>query len=170
MSTVSNAQAGSARMTPTWPGSPDEEAAPASRATVPAAIAGGTSGTATRFTRGARSASRPKATSTTGNVAASAAKETPRLSQSQPGSAPPRHCRSRSVAGVPQAIRPAVASDESWKPASPTSEGSTNSITTAAHPSAAAALPARPDSRARVTDAVISAARMTDADAPVRTV
>ena len=64
------------------------------------------------------------------------------------------------------AMRPAVARLESWKPASPISRGSATSRTAAAHPSAAAARPARPDSRAISTTPAIAPARSTDGDAP----
>ena len=74
-----------------------------------------------------------------------------------------------SVVGVAQAISPAVASAESWKPASPTRPGSATRRSITAQPSAAAARPARPDSRARSTTAAIAPARTTDADAPANT-
>ena len=94
------------------------------------------------------SASRPNEASTTGSVAACAARETPRLSLSQRGSRPRARRSSRSVSGVAQAMSPAVASVESWNPASPTSAGSARSSRKAAQPSAAAARP-RPTGLAR---------------------
>ena len=71
-------------------GTPIPASQPPTRASVPAAMAGGTSGTTTRLTSGARIARRPNPARTTGSVAASAANEMPRLSASQPGSRPPR--------------------------------------------------------------------------------
>ena len=101
-----------------------------------------------------------------GSVAAWAASETPRLSASQRGMRPRPLPSSQSVSGVAQAISPAVASDDSWNPASPMSAGSETRRSVAAQPSAAAARPARPVSRARSTTPAINAARTTDADAP----
>ena len=51
-----------------------------------------------------------------GSVAACAASDTPRLSASQRGSRPRPIDSIHAVSGVAQAISPAVASDESWKP------------------------------------------------------
>ena len=81
-------------------------------------MAGATSGTTSRFTAGEISASRPNEARTTGSVAACAASDTPRLSASQRGSRPRASRSSRSVSGVAQAMSPAVASVDSWKPAS----------------------------------------------------
>ena len=139
---------------------------PPAIATSPTAIAGATSGTTARLTAGARIASRPNETRTTGSVAAWAASDTPRLSASQRGTRPWPIDSIQSVNGVAQAIRPAVASDESWNPASAMSLGSARRRSTAAQPSAAAARPARPVSRASRTTPAIRAARTTDADAP----
>ena len=58
--------------------------------------------------------------------------------------------------GVAQATSPAVASVESWNPASLTSAGSARSNRKAAQPSAAAARPLRPDSRASSTTPAIA--------------
>jgi hypothetical protein len=127
-------------------------------------MATGTTGTIARFAAGETSASRPNVARTTGNVAACAASETPRLSASHAGTPPIRPIRA--LSGVAQAIRPAVASDDSWKPASEMSDGSTRSNRVTAQPSAAAARPARPDSRASRTTPAIAAARTTDGDAP----
>ncbi len=139
-----------------------------SRATAPAAIAGATSGTTMRLTTGARRASRPNDARTIGSVAAWAASDTPRFSDIQPGSRP-RVARSiAAVSGEAHARRPAVAAVDSWKPASPTRAGSASSSTTAAQPSAAAALPARPVSRAKSTTPAIAAARRTDGEAPAK--
>ena len=101
-------------------------------------MAGVTSGTTTRFTAGEMSASRPNEASTTGSVAACAARETPRLSLNQRGSRPRVRRSSRSVSGVAHATSPAVASVDSWNPASLTSAGSASSSRNAARPSAAA--------------------------------
>ncbi len=101
-----------------------------------------------------------------GRVAAWAARDTPRLSASQRGIRPRPCCSNQSVSGVAQAINPAVASDDSWNPASPMSAGSETSRIVAAQPSAAAARPARPLSRARSTTPAIRAARTTEAEAP----
>ena len=164
----SETQPGAARTLPTSGGAPASTRKPPSIATSPAAIAGATSGTTARLTSGDRMASRPNEASTIGSVAACAASDTPRLSASQPGTWP-RPTRSiQPVSGVAHAIRPAVASAESWKPASRMSAGSATSRITAAHASAAAARPARPDSRARRTTPAIAPARTTDADAPAK--
>ena len=132
-------------------------------------MAGVTSGTTSRFTAGEMSASRPNEASTTGSVAACAARETPRLSLNQRGSRPRVRRSRRSVSGVAQATRPAVASVDSWNPASLTSAGSARSSRNAARPSAAAARPLRPDSRARRTTPAIAPARSTDGEAPANT-
>ena len=101
-----------------------------------------------------------------GSVAACAASETPRLSASQRGTRP-RPARSiHPVSGVAQAMRPAVASDDSWKPASPMRLGSLTSSSVAAQPRAALARPARPVSRASRTTPAMSAARTTDGEPP----
>src|SRR5436190_2194228 len=99
--TVRTAQPGRPSSAASAGGAPSDDTAPATSARVPAAMAGGTSGTTKRLTAGASNASRPKASRTTGRVAASAANDTPRLSASQPGSTPPRHRCNRSVSGVP---------------------------------------------------------------------
>src|SRR5512143_1229909 len=162
----STTQPGAARTAPTATGAPDCTRAPPAIATRPTAIAGATSGTTARLTRGARIASRPNDTRITGSVAAWAASETPRLSASQRGSRPRPAASIQSVSGVAHAMRPAVANDESWNPASRMSPGSVRSSSTAAQPSAAAARPARPVSRASRTTPAIRAARTTEADAP----
>ena len=163
---VSDSQPGNARTAVRTSGAPTSASSPAPQATAPAAIAMGTTGTIARFAAGEISASRPNVARTTGNVAACAASETPRLSASHPGRRPPPILPIRSPSGVAQAIRPAVASDDSWNPASEMSDGSTRSRSVTAHPSAAAARPARPDSRASRTTPAIAAARTTDGDAP----
>ena len=124
---------------------------------MPAAIAGATSGTTTRFTTGERTARRPNETRMIGSVAACAASETPRLSASQWGRRPRPTDSIHAVSGVAQAISPAVANDDSWKPASPMRLGSVTRRSVAAQPSAAAARPARPVSRASKTTPAISA-------------
>ncbi len=135
----SETQPGAARTLPTSDGAPARTRKPPSIATSPAAIAGATSGTTARFTTGDRIASRPNEASTIGRVAACAASDTPRLSASQPGTWP-RPTRSiQPVNGVAQAIRPAVANADSWKPASRMSPGSATSRITAAQANAAAA-------------------------------
>ena len=101
---------------------------------MPAAMTGATSGTMSRLTAGAMTASRPNEATTTGSVASCAARDTPRLSASQRGARPPDRRSIHSVAAAPQAISPAVARVESWKPASPISAGSTTSRPTAAQP------------------------------------
>ena len=168
--TARTSQPGRPMTVATIGGAPASVSQPPIRARVPAAIAGGTSGTTTRFTAGARRAKRPKPASTTGSVAASAANDTPRLSASQPGRRPACHARSRSVIDVAQAMRPAVARTDSWKPASPTVAGSASRRRVTAQPSAVVAAPARPDSRAASTTAAMTAARTTDGDAPAATV
>ena len=103
-----------------------------------------------------------------GSVAAWAARETPRFSVSHAGDRP-RVRRSRPAPiGVAQAMRPAVASADNWSPASRTRPGSMNSRTATVQPSAVAACPARPLSRASSTTPAISPARTTDADAPAK--
>ncbi len=62
-----------------------------------------------------------------------------------------------------------MAATERRNPASPIIAGSASSIRNAAIPSAAAARPARPDSRAVRTTPAITAARTTDGDAPAAT-
>ena len=79
-----------------------------------------------------------------------------------------RLARSTPVSGVAHAISPAVASDDSWNPASPIRAGSETSRSVAAQPRAAVARPARPLSRASSTTPAISAARTTDGDAPAK--
>ena len=162
-------QPGAATIAPRIDGAPATSATPPASARMPAAIAGATSGTTNRLTMGERIARRPKDTRMIGSVAACAASETPRLSASQWGTRPRPIDSIHAVRGVPQAINPAVASDESWKPASPIRFGSVMSRRVAAHPSAAAARPARPLSRASSTTPAISAARTTDGDAPANT-
>ena len=68
--------------------------------------------------------------------------------------------------GVAHAMSPAVATVDSWKPASETSAGSASRSATTAQPRAAAAKPARPVSRASSTTPAIAPARRTDGDAP----
>jgi hypothetical protein len=103
-----------------------------------------------------------------GVVAACAASETPRMSASQrrarPGSGP----ASRAVRPVPQARMPAVARTDSRNPASPMYDGSTTSSAVHAQPSAAAAPPGRPSSRASSATPAMTAARTTDADGPTK--
>ena len=71
------------------------------------------------------------------------------------------------MSGVAQAISPAVASDDSWNPASPIRAGSLSSRSVAAQPSAAVARPGTARSRARAgRPPAMSAARTTEADAP----
>ena len=81
-------QPGAATTAPRTDGAPAASAAPPARATMPAAIAGATSGTTRRFTTGERTARRPNETRMIGRVAACAANETPRLSASQWGRRP----------------------------------------------------------------------------------
>ena len=162
-------QPGAASTEPTTDGAPKLTSAPPTRATSPAAMAGVTNGTTSRFTAGEINASRPNDARTTGSVAACAASDTPRLSASQRGSRPRDSRSSRAVKGVAQATSPAVASVDSWKPASITSAGSASSSRNAASPSAAAARPLRPDSRASRTTPAIAPARRTDGEAPAKT-
>jgi hypothetical protein len=163
-------QAGTAAIEPRASGSPAPTRSPPSIATSPAAMTGATSGTMSRLTSGAISATRPNEATTIGSVASWAAIETPRLSASQRGARPPVHRSIRSVAALPHAMRPAVASDDSWNPASATRPGSTTSSATAAQPSAAAARLARPVSRATSTTPAMSPARSTDGDAPANAI
>ena len=164
--TWSTSQAGSPAIVPMTPGAPSDAATPPARASTPPAIATGTSGTTARLTTGAISERRPKVASTSGSVAACAASEMPRLSASHRGIRPPPSRPSHSASGFAQARSPAVARTESRNPASPIRAGSTSSRMAAAAPSAAAARPARPDSRASSTTPAMTAARTTDGEAP----
>lgn len=163
------AQAGSPASVARIPGSPAPTAIPTMSASAPAAIAAGTNGTTTRFTAGATSDSRPKSSRTIGVVAACAANETPRTSATnrrmRPGDGPAR----RFVSPVPQARMPAVASAERRKPASSIHAGSSRSRVEHAQPSAAAALPGRPSSRASRATPAMAPARTTDGDGPTNT-
>ncbi len=150
-------------------GAPSATSAPPARAAVPVAIARGTRGTTARFEIGERGATRPKARRIRGRVAAWAASETPRPSRIQRGSHPARRSRT-AVTGTDQAMRPAVAAAESCSPTSIAFAGLATTRPATAQPSAAAADPGRPVSRARSATPVIAAARTTDADAPARTV
>ena len=161
-------QPGAATTVPMTGGAPATTATPPASARTPTAIAGATSGTTSRLTSGDSTARRPNDTRMIGRVAACAASETPRLSASQPGIRPAPRRPIHSVSGVAQAISPAVASDDSWNPASPISSGSETSRIVAAQASAAVARPARPVSRASSTTPAISAARTTEADAPAK--
>ena len=163
---VNATQPGNARIAASASGAPSSARTPAPRATPPAAMATGTTGTIARLAAGEIRASRPNVARTTGSVAACAARDTPRLSASQLGTRPPPNRPIRSPTGVAQAMRPAVARDDSWNPASAISDGSASSSSTTAQPSAAAARPARPDSRASRTTPAMAAARTTDGDAP----
>ncbi len=130
------------------PGAPSVASAPPARARAPVAMASGTSGTTARFVIGESGATRPKASRTRGSVAACAASETPRPSRTQRGSQPARRSRA-AVIGADQAMRPAVAAAESWSPTSTALAGLATTSRATAQPSAAAAVPGRPDSRAR---------------------
>ena len=73
--------------------------------------------------------------------------------------------------GVAQAMRPAVASDRQLEAGIADRRGiGSRSRSVTAQPSAVAAAPARPDSRASRTTAAMTAARTTDGDAPAATV
>ena len=161
-------QPGAASTAPSTGRPPATTMHPATSARTPTAIAGATSGTTSRLTSGDHSATRPNETRMIGSVAAWAANETPRFSASQPGSRPRPAVSIQPVSGVAHAISPAVASEESWNPASPTSFGSATSRSVTAQPSAAVARPARPLSRASNTTPAMRAARTTDADAPAK--
>jgi hypothetical protein len=169
MSACKSIDAGRATRPQRSAGIPNISNQPAASATRPRAITGGTSGTATRFATGEMSASLPKTRSTIGSVATCAASDTPRLSRSGPGR---RGTRSSSqlVIGFAQAINPAVAAAESWKPTSATVEGSARSIADSAQASPTLTLEPRPDSAAPTATAAITAARTTDADAPANSV
>jgi hypothetical protein len=147
-------------------GTPASTSIPTTSASAPVAIAGGTSGTTIRFTMGATSESRPNMNSTTGVVAAWAAKDTPRISaihrRARDGSGPAR----RSVSPDPHAMIPAVARTDSRKPASNAYSGSISSSPVIAQPSAAAAVPGRPSSRASSATPAMTPARTTEADGP----
>ena len=166
----SAAHAGSPRIVASAAGAPAAVIAPPASATPPAAIAGATIGTTRRFTSGAMIGTRPNQASAIGRVANSAASETPSDSQSQPGSSPPRQALRRSVSGVAHAMSPPVAAADRAKPGSVTSVGAAMTSPTMAQPSAAAARPLRPVSRASRTTVAMTAARSTDEDAPVRIV
>ena len=161
-------QPGAAATAPMTSGAPARTTAPPASATRPTAIAGATRGTTTRLTSGERTARRPNDTRMIGRVAACAASDTPRLSASQWGSRPRPAVSSQPVSGVAHAMSPAVASDESWNPASEISFGSEMRSSVTAQPRAATARPARPLSRASKTTPAISAARTTEGDAPAK--
>lgn len=158
--------AGSPTTVATTGGTPAAASIPTTIDNAPAAIAGGTSGTTSRFTAGATSDSRPNIDSTTGIVAACAANDTPRISathrRGREGLAP----ASRSVRPVPHAMMPAVARTDRRKPASETQAGSSSRSSVTAQPSAAAAVPGRPSSRASSATPAITPARTTDGDGP----
>ncbi len=158
--------AGSPTIVATTGGMPASTVIPITSASAPVAIAGGTSGTTSRFTSGATSESRPNMNSTTGVVAAWAANETPRISaihrRGREGSAPAR----RAVKPEPHAMIPAVARTDSRKPASNAHSGSINSRPVTAQPRAAAAVPGLPSSRASRATPAITPARTTDGDGP----
>ncbi len=160
------AHPGSPMIVATTGGTPASTSMPTTSASAPSAIAGGTSGTTSRFTSGATSDRRPNMNRTTGVVAAWAANETPRISATQrrgrEGSAP----ASRSVNPEPQAMIPAVARTDSRKPASNAHPGSISSRPVTAQPSAAAAVPGRPSSRASSATPAMTPARTTDGDGP----
>lgn len=147
-------------------GTPAPTSMPTTSASAPVAIAGGTSGTTIRFTSGATSDSRPNMNSTIGVVAAWAANDTPRISathrRGRVGAAP----ASRSVSPEPHAMIPAVARTESRNPASKAYSGSIRSSPVIAQPSAAAAVPGRPSSRASSATPAMTPARTTDGDGP----
>jgi len=168
---ASGSQPGIARTATTPAGAiPARAAAPTARASVPPAIASGTSGTTARLSSGDSAARRPNESRTTGSVAICAARETPRPMHSHSGRRPSARARSHAVIGVAHAMRPAVASADNWKPGSATTSGSSRMSPATASASASRAFPARPDSRASVTALAIAAARRTEGDAPVRTV
>ncbi len=169
ISKPSTSAPGMPRIDATIPGPPSAAAAPPARASVPVAIASGTSGTTARFVIGERGATRPKANRTRGSVAAWAASEIPRPSRIHLGTQPARRSRVAEI-GADQAMRPAVAAAESCRPTSTALAGLTTTRMATAQPSAAAAVPGRPDSRARSATPVIAAARTTDGDAPASTV
>ena len=108
--------------------------------------------------------------STKGSVAACAASDTPSASASQRRARPGAGPRSRAVSRLPQASSPAVAATDSWKPTSVAMAGSISSRPQTASPSAVAALPGRPDSRARSATPHIRAARTTLAPPPASSV
>ena len=167
--TRSRTQAGAARLAPTTIGAPAATSAPAPIATTPAAMAGATSGTTARFTAGAMIDRRPNEARMSGRVAACAASDTPRFSVSQRGRWPRPNRSIAPARGVAQAMRPAVASADSWSPASRTSPGSASSRSVTVQPSAVAAWPARPLSLASRTTPAMTPARTTEADAPANT-
>ncbi len=161
--------AGMASRPVTAVGAPSAANQPATKASAPAAMVGGTSGTATRFAAGAMTASRPKVSSAIGRVAAWAESETPRLSRSAPGIRGAR-AASQAVRGVAQATSPAVAAADSWNPTSVTVAGSTRIMTATAQPSPTMTRDPLPLSMAPRATPAITAARTTDGDAPAKTV
>ncbi len=109
-------------------GAPATASQPATNATAPAAITGGTSGTATRLAAGAIRASRPNVSRTIGSVEAWAASERPRRVPNGHSEAAGTRSPILCASGVPHATSPAVAAAESWKPTSPTMPGSSSSM------------------------------------------
>ena len=136
---------------------PAPPGAPATSARAPAAIAGGTSGTTIRLTAGATSERRPNSRSTMGVVAACAAKDTPRISAIQRRTRPGAGPASRSVSDEPQAMIPAVASTRQPESGVVDPGRVDRSRPATAQPSAAAAVPGRPSSRASSATPAITA-------------
>jgi len=114
------AHAGKPNATATGPGPLSIAAPPATSARPPAAIAGATRGTTSRFTMGASRANRPNQARAMGSVAASAAMDTASDSHSQRGNRPFCQPARRSVSGVAHAISPPVAAADRAKPGSTT--------------------------------------------------
>src|SRR5205823_14629482 len=100
---------------------------PAAAATALASITSGTSGTTTTFANGATRLTRSNVARMTGSVVSCAARVSATGSGSQAGQR-----RSRPSMGAPNAIKPAVASKESWNPTSQSTLGATSIITRAA--------------------------------------
>ena len=151
------------------PGAPRVASHPAPNASAPAAIAGGTIGTATRLAAGAISARRPNVSSAIGRVAAWAVSETPRLSRIAPGIRGTRAV-SQAVSGVAHATSPAVAAADSWNPTSVTVVGATRIMIATAHARPTIALDPRPLSAASRATPAMTAARITEAEAPAKSV
>ena len=127
-------------------------------------MATGTNGTTSTLAKGATSERRSKLTRITGSVVSCAARVSATGSRIQAGNA-----GSRRSTPAPNQMRPAVASRDSWKPTSQSTDGATSNMIRAASPSADAAWAREPPRRATSIAPAISAARTTDGLAPVST-
>ena len=127
-----------------------------------ASMASGTSGTTRTFDSGATSDRRSKLTRMIGRVVSCAASVRATGSRSHAG-----HRARRASIDFPNQIRPAVASNDSWKPTSHNTDGAATNMSSAANPRAEVAWARDPARRPTSTAPAMSAARTTDGLAPV---